>query len=382
MMPEFLNFTICDFLSIAKDRQKTRNQSVSVNMDSRELLFNTNPVISEEIEDVLSRIFCQPVILLQHSTQTHFDIIPAIVSEQDAVIVDNETNSNIVMASDLLKNIGVHVESLPHNRMDLLADKLQKLNRKYRKIWYFASGVYSTYGDTLPVEPIVGFLEQFTQFHIYTDDSFGMSWIGENGKGFVNHHIPNHPRLITFTSLSTGFGAIGGIITCFDDKIKNKLVSTIIKQSKDSLFNQNSLINILNSAKNHLSDDIYDRQAELKLRIDFFNRSAINLGLPIRSTPGSPIGFIASGKHGMCHELRVALMNKGFYTYGTQFSELTEPYSGIRIMIGIQHSKKDIKSLLVTLKDEFDKVLKNRNITLDSIMENYSFNSNFVKMVE
>jgi 7-keto-8-aminopelargonate synthetase-like enzyme len=68
--------------------------------------------------------------------------------------------------------------------MDLLEDKITELSKTYQKIWYKADGVYSMFSDVTLVKELYELMDRYEQFNIYVDDAHGMSWAGENRRGY------------------------------------------------------------------------------------------------------------------------------------------------------------------------------------------------------
>jgi 7-keto-8-aminopelargonate synthetase-like enzyme len=100
-----------------------------------------------ELETALDDIFEKPTIVTATTTLGHLATLPVIPGENDAVILDLQVHSSIQMATQLLKARKVPVYVIRHNCMESLEKKIQHLNNKHDKIWYFSEGVYSMYGD-------------------------------------------------------------------------------------------------------------------------------------------------------------------------------------------------------------------------------------------
>jgi 7-keto-8-aminopelargonate synthetase-like enzyme len=109
-----------------------------------------------------------------------------------------------------VKKIPIHI--IKHNCMDSLESKIKSLYNKYDKIWYFADGVYSMYGDYAPFTALDNLLEKYDKFHLYIDDAHGMGWTGENGNGVVCKYLKNKEKVILIVSLNKSFASAGGCI--------------------------------------------------------------------------------------------------------------------------------------------------------------------------
>jgi len=102
-----------------------------------------------------------------------------------------------------------------------------------------------------------------------------------------------------------------------------------------------------------------------------FNSLARAVGLPVINDPKSVIVFVASGKTDMCAELCSNLMKRGFYTSPSHYPAVPLNNSGVRIVITLHQSNEDIKQLVNVLKDEYDKALQKRSLTVESILSQY-----------
>ncbi|MFM7217531.1 MAG: aminotransferase class I/II-fold pyridoxal phosphate-dependent enzyme, partial [Bacteroidota bacterium] len=249
-----------------------------------------------EAERLLSRMFDRPALLLQSLTVGHTTNIPLLVGDNDAIILDAQVHDSVQNAVLMLKSRNIHVEVVRHNRLDMLEDRIRSLKDTYRKIWYMADGVYSMQGDFAPVKELYRLADQYEQLHLYLDDIHGMSWAGPNGTGYVMSQGDFHPRLYLTTGLTKAFGTAGGLLV-FPDQESHKLVKTNGKSFIFSIQMPPMILGAtIESAKIHLSTEINSLQNELFEKVDYFNRTALELGLPLIHENHSPIRFIGVGK--------------------------------------------------------------------------------------
>src|SRR5258708_18381716 len=100
-----------------------------------------------EIEELLSQMFGQPVILAATTTLGHLSNIPVLIGDNDAVILDAQAHECIQTAVQLLKVRNVTVEVIRHNRLDMLQERIKALSKTHKKILFMTDGVYSMFGD-------------------------------------------------------------------------------------------------------------------------------------------------------------------------------------------------------------------------------------------
>ena len=91
------------------------------------------------------------------------------------------------------------------------------------------------------------------------------------------------------------------------------------------------------------------------------------MDLPLISNSESPILFFAAGKTDLCQEICVNLLNNGYFTNAFHYPAVPLNNSGIRATVNLYLSENDIRGMLITLRKEYDKALKKRNLTFNDI---------------
>lgn len=107
-----------------------------------------------ELESKIEQMYGVPPIITKNSTLGHMAIIPTLIRDEDAVILDHQAHWSVQNAGQILKLRGIPVEMIRHNNLEMLEDKIRMLSGKSGKIWYMADGVYSMYGDYAPVQDL------------------------------------------------------------------------------------------------------------------------------------------------------------------------------------------------------------------------------------
>ncbi|MFM2206682.1 MAG: hypothetical protein RL213_657 [Bacteroidota bacterium] len=320
-----------------------------------------------EAEALLSEIFGKPALLLQSLTVAHTTCIPLLVGDNDAIILDAQVHDSVQNAVQMLSSRAIHVEVVRHNRLDHLEERVKVLSRTYDKIWYMADGVYSMNGDFAPVKDLYALADRYDQLHLYLDDIHGMSWAGPNGAGYVLSQGDFHPRLYLTTGLTKAFGTAGGLLV-FPDEASHKLVR---RNGKSFIFSIQMPPMILGatieSARIHLSPEIVRLQQELRERIEFFNSTAAELGLPLIHDNHSPIRFIGVGKPETGYNMVRRMMNMGYFFNLSVFPSVSYNRTGLRIPVNRLNTFEDIKELLTDISKELPQALSDSNSSLEEI---------------
>ncbi len=352
----YTNFTSCSYLGLEADERLRKGaiekvQQYGVQFDCSRTYVSLYPY--EELESLLQEVFGRPVVVTTSVTSGHLSSLPVFVGPKDAIILDQFVHSSVQTAVKTVQADGVHVETIRHSRLDYLENRVKKLGQEYEKIWYMADGVYSMSGDLLPIKQLHALMDQYEQLHLYVDDAHGMSWAGKNGSGVVLSKASFHPKMILVSSLGKSFGSSGGVIVLPDEHKKN-LVRTF---GKTLIFTSPLTAPVLGaaiaSAKIHLSDEIYERQADMLKRIHYFQRKAQALAIPLTSPGESPVCFIHIGETERVMHYCQRLMQSGILTNPAVFPSVPIKGAGIRILLSTAHSFEDLDEVLDTLEGLF-----------------------------
>lgn len=251
-----------------------------------------------------------------------------------------------------MKANGTFVETIRHNRMDMLDSRIQKLKERHDKIWYMADGVYSMYGDCAPFDEMNELMDRHEQLWCYVDDAHGMSWAGKNGQGFALARFPKfHDKLLLAVSLVKGFGVHGGALI-----YPNKRLYDLVRNTGNSLIFASPMppaylnANIA-SAKIHLSSEIIDLQDSLKQKINYFIMTAKGMGIPLINEEKTPIFFIPLGQPETGYQMTKELYNNGYLLNLAAFPAVPYKNTGLRAIATNHHTIEDIYEMLSTVKE-------------------------------
>ncbi len=315
----------------------------------------------DELEYLLEQIFEKPTLVAPTTTLGHIATITTLVNPTDAVILDHQVHSSVQNAVQIVKANGTHVELLRHNRMDVLENRIKKLSETHTRIWYMSDGIYSMYGDSAPFSEMYELMNKYENFWCYVDDAHGMSWAGERGSGYALSQFPSfHNQLILAVSLVKGFGVHGGCFVFPSIEMRN-----IVKNCGSTLIFSSPmppviLASCIESAKIHLTDEIYKLQESLMERISYFNLTAQGFGLPIVNYDKTPIFFVGLGTPEIGYEVSRRMMKSGFLLNIAAFPAVPYKNTGLRSNICNHHTFEDIFEMLDTLNNTLKSLEKEK----------------------
>jgi 7-keto-8-aminopelargonate synthetase-like enzyme len=369
---QVVNFGSCSYLGLERHPQIIQgiiDATVRYGSQFSSSRAYASVTLYTEAENLLEQMFRQPVLLAPTVTLGHQSNIPVLVGEHDAVIMDMQVHSCVQSACQLLKTRNIPVELLRHNRYDLLEERIVELSKKHDKIWYMADGVYSMYGDFLPVDALYELLDRYPQFHLYVDDAHGTGWAGRQGKGYVLSQKPFHDRLFLVAGLAKSFAACGGVLVFPNQRDKERVRNCGGTFIFSGPIQPPMLGAIVASARLHLSDELSYYQAELQKRVSYFVETCKQLNLPLIGESNSPIFFIGVGKPSVGYNMVTRIMNKGYFINLSVFPSVPYKNTGLRIPITVNHSFEDIYSLLSSIAEQLPLALKDCNSSMTDIFK-------------
>lgn len=367
---QVVNFGSCSYLGLEldqrlKDGARDAIENYGTQFSSSRAYISLG--LYEKLESLFEKIFDAHCIVTPTTTLGHLANLPVLISDKDAVVIDQQVHSSVQMAVSLVKAKGIYTEIIRHNRMDLLDERIRDLQNKYSKIWYLADGIYSMYGDSCPVEETYDLMNRYEKLHCYIDDAHGMSIYGKNGRGYVLNKRAMHPKVIIATSLAKAF-ATGGAVMIYPNREMARKVRTcggpLITSGPLQPSNLGAAIAC---AQIHLSSEITQLQHELHEKITHATKLLKQYNLPVVSHQNASIFFVGASIPKLGYNIVNRMLNKGFYVNLGVFPAVPMKNTGIRFTITRLHTYEQITEMIKTLALEFNKALSDEAMTLNQI---------------
>lgn len=347
------NFGLCSYLSLGDDPRL--KEAAKDAIDRYGTSYSSSPYYSAiplqgRLTELMAAIFEAEVILTATTTMAHLSALPVLIGTGDLVLVDGQTHTSVMTATQGSAAAGVPVVPVPHNDMAALEAAIIEAGDANR-IWYLTDGVFSMYGDTSPATSIAALLDKYPRLHVYCDDAHGFAWAGRNGRGKFLESIDWHDRLVMAVGLAKGFGSLGGAIATPDPD-----VADLIRLCGPGLMfggpvppaNMGASIA---AAEILLSDELPGLRQELLDRIRLVNRLSGEIGLPLVDKDETPIWFHDVGEMDSMLTLLIEMRERGFYLNGSGFPAVPYGHAGIRFTVTLDNSPQQIEEMLACLNE-------------------------------
>jgi 7-keto-8-aminopelargonate synthetase-like enzyme len=330
----------------------------------------------EEAESLLGKIFGKPTILSQNTTHAHMAAIPVLTRRGDAIIIDQQAHTSVQNATACVQSVGVFVEMMRHNRMDILENRIKELGKTYERVWFMTDGVFSMFGDIVPLDTLMDLCKKYPKLHLYIDDAHGMSWTGKNGQGLTLQKLPEfHERMVIITSLGKGFGATGAAIIVPNEDIKRLILNVGPTLIFSTPIMPAGLAAIVEAAKIHLTPEITERQERLSSLMSYFRLTAKSLKLQLVNDDPTPIYFVGVGKPSTGMEIARQMFEEGYMISPSAFPSVPYNSTGIRTNLTINHTEQDIYGMLTTLAGIVEDMERKKRLSRTAIQKTFALAS-------
>ncbi|MEM6721780.1 MAG: aminotransferase class I/II-fold pyridoxal phosphate-dependent enzyme [Bacteroidota bacterium] len=382
---EMIHFGSCSYLGLEKHEKLQQGVVAAVTKYGTQFSSSRGYVsvdLYQELEQLMFQIFKKPAIVSASTTLGHLATIPVLVGKKDAVVLDLQVHSSIQMTVQQLKAKNIPIHIIKHNCMESLEKQIQKLSNKHEKIWYFADGIYSMYGDYAPFETLDYLLNKYDKFHLYIDDAHGMGWAGEHGCGVVWTKMQQSEKMILTVSLNKSFASAGGCIVFPNEETAKKVRNCGPTYLFSGPIQPPMLGAAIASAKLHLSEEIKPLQNRIWELIQYTNQRLDALGFPQYQKTDSPVFFIPVGLPKICYDIIHKMKEKGFFVNTASFPVVPMRKSGIRFMVNNFLNTEKINAMLMTLCEVYSETILENEMTYEKIAKTFGIPEFSIKIEE
>jgi 7-keto-8-aminopelargonate synthetase-like enzyme len=329
------------------------------------------PLYEQLERDLLPRVFGAPhVIVLPSSTMAHQVVMPALLAERDAIVLDHQAHRSVDDAVTLqcARSRATKVV-VRHGDLDRVRETIAGLATRHDTVWLATDGVYSMYGDYLPASFYADVLGIAPNVRLYVDDAHGMSWAGTNGCGHFLSRFAADERVVVVTSLSKAFVAGGGAVVMHDAKIAELARLVGGPYAFSGPMRPADLGAGVASAQIHLGPELPVLQRRLFDRVQRMNQRCRELDVPVAVENETPIVFIPVGRAEAVFSLAEAVRDDGFHVNVSGFPAVPSGRGGLRVAICSLHGEAEVDALVASLAERLPQVLEAHGLRREDIAE-------------
>ncbi len=301
--------------------------------------------IHKELEERLSGFLgTEDTILYTSCFDANGGLFETILGPEDAVISDSLNHASIIDGIRLCKARRYRYKN---NDMTDLETQLKEANTKNCRYKLIATdGVFSMDGFIANLEAICDLADKYNAM-VMVDDSHGVGFMGDNGRGTHEHcHVLKRIDIITGTLGKALGGASGGYTSG-----RKEVIEWLRQRSRPYLFS-NSLAPVIVKTSLKVLDILQSSvvlRKKLKSNSKLFRQEMISSGFEL--LPGEhPIIPVMLGDASLANKMSDELLKEGIYVVGFSYPVVPKEKARIRAQMSAAHSEEDIKKAVLGFK--------------------------------
>ncbi|HYH98020.1 bifunctional aminotransferase class I/II-fold pyridoxal phosphate-dependent enzyme/GNAT family N-acetyltransferase [Hyalangium sp.] len=371
---ELLSFASCSYLGLEQHPQLVEGVIQAVRRYGTQFSATRGFVSAPpyaELEELMSQVLGGYAIVCSSTSLGHQSALGVLATEKDAIVLDHQAHFSIQQAAQLTRTAGCHVEIVKHGELERALEAIQRLAAVRKTVWFAVDGVYSMYGDLVPVELLREALKIAPNVRLYVDDAHGMSWAGKHGRGSFLTRMGFNERIVLATSMNKAFAAGGGCLLFATDKERQYVRKTGGPLFFSGPLQPPMLGAAMASARLHLSPEIYKHQEVLQERIQLANRLIREAGLPLLVENETPIFFLRLGLPRLGFKVARRMMDEGIYVTPSVYPTVPMRRGGIRLSLTGYHTAEDVTRVIERLAVHIPSVLGEEGLTVDNLDDEF-----------
>jgi 7-keto-8-aminopelargonate synthetase-like enzyme len=325
-----------------------------------------------ELEGLLSEMFGGYALLAQTTTLGHMAAFDALLTEQDALILDHQAHASMQVAATLVKARGATVVKVHHEELPRAIDLARDLARKHRRVWFATDGITSMYGDLAPYDLLGELLDVAPNVHLYVDDAHGTGWAGARGRGHFLEVFGFRPRLVVATSLAKSFAAGGAALVFHDSETREHVRLTGGSMVFSGPLQPALLGAAVGSTRLHLGPSLPERQRDLWRRVRALKEGLLSVGVPLLADNDVPVSFVPLIRPAVAIELAESLAALGYYTNVSMFPSVPQDRAGLRLTVTNHLTLGDISGLVSAIGSLLPGVLQRHGLSVAQLQDTFA----------
>ena len=152
---------------------------------------------------------CEAAMLLGSGYAGGAVVAAALAEDFEAAFVDDQSHANVW---DGLAAAGRRAVPFAHRDPQALADALAAHLRPGERPLVVSDGMFPITGALAPAAEYLGVLRGYPGARLCLDDAHAYGVLGSHGRGTLDHLGLNGAEVLSYGTMSKGFGAFGGVL--------------------------------------------------------------------------------------------------------------------------------------------------------------------------
>lgn len=263
-------------------------------------------------------------------------IIPALASEEDAILSDSLNHASIIDGCRLSR---ADVSVYRHADMGSLESALKQAQGRRRR-WIVTEGVFSMDGDIAPMPDIMELARRFGA-SVIIDDAHATGTIGGGGRGTLEYFRLPTENVVQIGTLGKAIGSYGAFVAGQRD-----VIDWLVNSARSFMFSTAlpHCVCAAASASLKVIKGGPERRAHMTHNAQRLRCALRGMGLTVLGDD-TPIIPVVTGNADDTLRLAAALMDAGFYAPAIRPPTVPDGESRIRFTVSALHTDEDIDAL-------------------------------------
>jgi len=345
---EVLNFCANNYLGLSNNKKlieyaKEALDQYGFGLSSVRFICGTQS-IHKELEKKISHFLeKEDTILYTSCFDANGGLFETLLDKDDAIISDELNHASIIDGVRLCKAKRFRYKNSNMDELENILKDTQNFNNRL----ITTDGVFSMDGYIAKLDLICKLAKKYNAL-VHVDDSHATGFIGQNGKGTIEHHgVINDVDIITST-----FGkALGGASGGFTSSSK-EIIDLLRQRSRPYLFSNTIPPAIVYTAIKTIDMLIQSNSLRKKLiyNTNYFRKNIQKIGYKIKE--GShPIVPIMLGDAKLAQKISEKMLEKNIFVIGFYYPVVPQNEARIRVQLSAAHSQKQLDYAITAFKD-------------------------------
>lgn len=298
--------------------------------------------IHEELERAIAEFKGhEAAILFPSGFSANVGILPAIVDENDTVIIDRLCHASLIDGARLSKG---KLQVYPHNDIEALEKVLQN-STGFAARWIVTDALFSMDGDLAPLPAVLDLAKHY-QAGVVVDDAHGTGVLGKYGRGLEEEMGQVGQCDLVMGTFSKALGSLGGFAVG-----KKMLIDYLRNRARSCIFSTSSPPAVVAGALAalHIIDREPNRVTTLRNRSRSLRAKLTNVGITPCGWEYSPIIPIVIGDVEPTRRAADAMRENGFFLSAIRPPTVPKDESRLRLSVTLHHKTGDLDDVAKAL---------------------------------